>query len=74
MCVCDIVSAVGAGRSNVSRHLSVLSGAGILGSRKEGLMVFYHVRTPCILSIFSCVRQVLEDDVEQSRRTLGCLK
>ena len=46
LCVEDIAKSVGARRSNVSRHLSVLAEAGIVGSRKEGLKVFYSLKVP----------------------------
>lgn len=46
LCVEDIAKRVDAERSNVSRHLSVLSAAGIVESRKEGLKVFYNLRVP----------------------------
>ena len=46
MCVDDIARTVGAGRSNVSRHLSVLSSAGIVEGRKEGLRVLYSLKVP----------------------------
>lgn len=72
-CVCDIAEAVGAERSNVSRHLSVLSSAGILTSRKQGLMVFYELHTPCILNVFTCVRGVIEADLKAKKKTLCCL-
>jgi DNA-binding transcriptional ArsR family regulator len=72
-CVCDIARAVGAERSNVSRHLAVLAGAGILASRKRGLQVFYELRTPCILNVFGCVREVIKADVEAGRRALCCI-
>lgn len=68
----DIAQAVGAERSNVSRHLAVLTGAGILSSRKEGLQVFYKLHTPCILSVFGCVREVIKADVEAGQRALCC--
>jgi ArsR family transcriptional regulator len=73
-CVCDIVENVAAERSNVSRHLSVLASSGVVSSRKEGLKVFYRLRTPCILNIFSCVRSVIEADLDESRQALCCLK
>jgi len=73
-CVCEIVEGVSAERSNVSRHLSVLATAGVVASRKEGLKVFYRLRTPCILNIFSCVRGVIEADLEESRQALCCMK
>jgi ArsR family transcriptional regulator len=58
-CVCDIADAVGAERSNVSRHLAMMQRAGIITSRKDGLMVYYELRTPCVLDVFTCVEDVL---------------
>ena len=46
LCVEDISTRVGAERSNVSRHLSVLAAAGIVESRKQGLKVFYSLKVP----------------------------
>ena len=46
LCVDDIAGKVGAERSNVSRHLSVLSGAGIVKGRRQGLKVFYSLKVP----------------------------
>lgn len=71
-CVNDIAQTVSAERSNVSRHLAVLANAGILSSRREGLQVFYKLHTPCILNIFSCVREVIKADVEAGQRALCC--
>jgi len=72
-CVCDIAEAVGAERSNVSRHLSVMVKAGVLSSRKAGLMVLYRLETPCILTFFSCVEQVLRHRLEETKATLSRL-
>ena len=47
-CVCEIADKVDAQQPTVSKHLSVLRDAGILASRKDGLMVYYRVRVPCI--------------------------
>jgi ArsR family transcriptional regulator len=69
-CVHDIAVAVGAERSNVSRHLAVLAGVGIVSSRKQGLHVFYVLQTPCILNLFNCVRGVMEADLEVARQAL----
>lgn len=63
-CVCDIVTHVEAQRSNVSRHLALMLKAGLLESRKEGLNVYYQLRTPCILEFLSCVETVLRERVE----------
>jgi len=69
-CVCEIAQAVGAERSNVSRHLAVMVKSGLLTSRKEGLMVYYALRCPCILEFFSCVETVLRDRLSETRATL----
>jgi DNA-binding transcriptional ArsR family regulator len=70
-CVCDIVEYVGAQRSNVSRHLSVMLKAGVLESRKEGLKVMYKLHTPCIVNFLACVDQALR---ERMRREAAILK
>ncbi len=72
-CVCDIAQYVGSERSNVSRHLSVMSNAGLLEYRKEGLKVIYRLKTPCILEFFSCVSRVLKQQVKEDERLLAAL-
>ena len=69
-CVCDIAGHVGSERSNVSRHLSVMAGAGLLSHRKEGLKVIYKLKTPCILDFFSCVTRVLKEQVKDNEKLL----
>jgi ArsR family transcriptional regulator len=69
-CVCDIVKSVGAERSNVSRHLSVLLNNGIVECRKDGLKMMYSLRTPCILNFFSCVTDVLRAQLAKNNEVL----
>ena len=73
LCVCDIHTAVGAERSNVSRHLAVLANAGILTSRKQGLMVFYRLQTPCVLQVFDCIEGSLDEILQNPRTSLRLL-
>ena len=72
-CVCDIAEHIGSERSNVSRHLSVMVGAGVLQCHKEGLKVIYTLKTPCILKFFSCITAVLKQQVKDSEKLLGVL-
>jgi len=72
-CVCDIAGHLGSERSNVSRHLSVMTNAGVLESRKEGLKVIYTLKTPCILDFFSCVTGVLRQQATENQRLLKAL-
>jgi len=69
-CVCDIAQHVGSERSNISRHLSMMVRAGVLGYRKEGLKVIYKLKTPCILDFFSCVAVVIKQQAKESAKLL----
>ena len=72
-CVCDIAKYVGSERSNVSRHLSVMVGAGLLESRKEGLKVIYKLKYTCIVDFFACVSSVLKQQAKDSEKLLKAL-
>jgi len=67
-CVCDIVTHVGAERSNVSRHLAVMVNAGVLSFRREGLKVIYRLETCCMLEFLECVAKVVEQRTTQGQR------
>jgi DNA-binding transcriptional ArsR family regulator len=69
-CVCDIAKHIGAERSNVSRHLSVMVAAGVLEHRKQGLKVIYWLKCPCILEFFSCIDRVLRQQAKENQKLL----
>ncbi len=56
-CVCDLVEACGLGWSTVSRHLSVLKGAGVIADEKRGLQVFYRLTLPCVTNFIDCLEK-----------------
>lgn len=70
-CVCEIAEHIGSERSNVSRHLAVMLKAGVVRSRKDGLMVFYELRTPCILNFLHCATQTLKHNVNEDLEVIG---
>ncbi len=43
LCVCQIVEVLGLAPSTVSKHLSVLSAAGLADSRKQGRWMYYRL-------------------------------
>lgn len=43
LCVCQIVEVLGLAPSTVSKHLSILSAAGLVDSRKEGRWMYYRL-------------------------------
>ena len=69
-CVCEIALHIGAERSNVSRHLSVMVNAGVLEHRKDGLKVIYSLKCPCIVDFFSCIDRVLKQQAKENERLL----
>jgi len=64
-CVCDIAAHLGEERSNVSRHLASLLRAGVVATRKEGVKVFYSLKTPCVLQVLGCVSTVLHTNLAE---------
>jgi DNA-binding transcriptional ArsR family regulator len=70
-CVCELRVEIGADISTVSKHLSVLKGAGIVEDDKRGLQVFYRLRCPCILSFFECIEGVLKENIRRQKVLIG---
>lgn len=52
----EIVEATGATQANVSKHLALLTTAGILRREKDGQRVYYGVREPLVVRLCELVR------------------
>jgi DNA-binding transcriptional ArsR family regulator len=70
-CVCEIAENIGAERCNVSRHLSLMIGSGLLVSRKEGLNVYYKLATPCVMDFLCCATNVIKYQARQNDKLLA---
>ena len=70
-CVCDIAGISDCDRTNISKHLSVLTGAGILQRRKEGLKVYYALKCPCILDFMNCIETVIRTNFREKKKILS---
>jgi len=66
----QVLAAVGSSQTNVSKHLAVLRREGVVGSRREGLNVFYRVVDETAFTICRTVCDGLERQLEEQRRTL----
>jgi DNA-binding transcriptional ArsR family regulator len=55
----EIVEAVDATQANVSKHLALLAGAGILERRKEGQRVYYGMKDQLALKLCALVHKLL---------------
>ena len=57
--VSEIVTAVCATQANVSKHLALLAGAGILARQKDGQRVYYGLKDPLALKLCALVHKHL---------------
>jgi DNA-binding transcriptional ArsR family regulator len=64
-CVCELTEMIGADTSTVSKHLSLLKDAGIVGIEKRGTNVYYTLKIPCALNFLRCSRDVLEASLQE---------
>lgn len=67
-CVCELTELVGTDMSTVSRHLSQLKNAGLVADEKRGTMVYYRLRTKCLMKFFACVESVLQENVREQQK------
>lgn len=70
-CVCELTAMIGADMSTISKHLSVLKDAGILSDDKRGLQVYYRLRVPCVLKLFTCIEGVLQANAKAQLAAVG---
>ena len=67
-CVCELTGLIGADVSTVSKHLSILKNAGIIKDERQGSKIYYSLKTPCLVSFFSCVESVLLTNAREQLR------
>ncbi|MDE2509289.1 MAG: winged helix-turn-helix transcriptional regulator [Planctomycetota bacterium] len=67
--VSEVVEETGRGQANVSKHLKLLTNAGLVARRKEGLRVYYKLDDPLVgqLCDLLCATLVSEARAELSR-------
>ena len=56
----ELAARLGAGQQNVSKHLTVLADAGVLGRRKDGTHVYYRIVDDGVLGLCEDVCGSLE--------------
>ena len=63
LCVCELTELVGADQSTVSKHLAILRQAGIVDVRKDGVNIYYRVKTHCLQGFWECTESVLKENL-----------
>jgi ArsR family transcriptional regulator len=66
--VSELVAFLNSHKANVSQHLSIMKGKGILNSRRDGLNVFYSIANPKIILACNLMREVLNEILTERGR------
>ena len=66
--VTELVVETGATQANVSKHLGILSDAGMVARRKDGLRTFYFISDPQIIELCDVMCSKLEKEFGQKFR------
>jgi len=72
--VSEIVEKTGKGQANVSKHLAVLAGAGLVSRQKEGTQVIYTIADPLVGKlcgiVCGSVQEKFSDEIQEKRQLL----
>ena len=82
LCVCQIMEVLGLAPSTVSKHLSILSGAGLVDCRKEGRWMYFRLPEgtagafvrPVLKWLDNTLKndQTIEQDMKKLRAVVAC--
>jgi DNA-binding transcriptional ArsR family regulator len=67
----QLVEATGSSQANVSKHLSLLREAGMLGVRKEGLTSIYFIADPMVNDLCEMMCYRLRVEMEDKAKSLA---
>ena len=70
----ELAEATSASQQNVSKHLSVLADAGILGRRREGNRVYYRIADEGVLALCEDVCGSIERQVASLNELMGATR
>lgn len=58
-------------KANLSQHLAVLRQCNIVRTRRDGLTVYYSIANPKMIKACDILREVLFEQLKESRRLIG---
>jgi len=68
--VSELVESIGITKSNISQHLSVMKGAEMVRSRREGQNIFYSMANEKIIEACGLMREVLMDQLSERQKLM----
>ncbi len=72
--VSEIVEETGLGQANVSKHLNMLTKAGIVAREQKGICVYYQIANPFLFELCDLVCDALTAQFQQQNQQLEMLK
>lgn len=72
--VSDIMVATGLGQANVSKHLKILTQAGILSRNPSGVSVYYEIADPTIFKLCELACDRLSNSLESRSQQINQLE
>ena len=70
----EIVEETGLGQANVSKHLNMLTKAGIVTREQKGICVYYQIANPFLFDLCDLVCDALSAQFQQQHQQLEVLK
>lgn len=65
----SLVERTGASQPNVSKHLSILRGAGLVNRRQDGNLAYFSIGAPFVFQLCDIVCEGLRKEFEQKQST-----
>lgn len=72
--VTEIIEATGLGQANVSKHLKILTQAGVVSREQVGICVYYQIDNPMLFGLCNLVYDSLLHQAEQQNQQLRNLE
>lgn len=74
MSVTDMAGRLGVAVGNLSQHLNMMKLRQVLGSRKDGNIVYYRLANPKILDAFDLIREILLEQTQKEGKIVRKMK
>ena len=65
----SLVERIGASQPNVSKHLSILRGAGLVNRRQDGNLAYFSIGAPFVFQLCDIVCEGIRKEFEQKQST-----
>lgn len=66
--VSELVQSSDISQSNLSQHLAILRGKGIVTTRREGVNIYYSINNPKIIQAFDIMREILREQLAENEK------